>query len=172
MSLDLPTALKAMAPKFAMKAVQTFDKATMVVVGACWGAAILMMAFALYTVSLSASTKRAAEAAAASEPALPKITRKPMEMHDAQVMVDRLQHRFAGINFSLGSDQSVSVTTNDGAKFREWLNALGYIDTVSPQYRWSLREFCAGKCQGNMLMQAVLTGEKISFEANDAKAGQ
>ena len=61
------------------KAVQTFDRATMVVVCVCWGVAVLMMAFAMYAVILSASTRRASETAAAAEPILPKIVRKPIE---------------------------------------------------------------------------------------------
>jgi len=146
-------------------AAKTFDRATTIVVGVCWGAAIIMMAFAVYIVSLSASTRRASETAAAAEPILPKIVKKPIDAQDALPLTDRLQHRFPGITFSLGPDQSLSVSTNDGSKFREWVTVLGYIDTISPKYRWTIKELCAGKCQGNTLMHALLVGEHVSFEA-------
>jgi hypothetical protein len=164
MSFDVQAILKSMSPKFVTKSIRTFDRATTIVVGACWGAAIVMMAFALYAVSLSASTHRAAETAAASEPVLPLVVRKPMDVHDTQALLDRLQHRFPDIKFALGNDQSVTVSTADGSKFREWLTVLGYIDTISPKYRWTIKEFCVGKCPNNPLMHAVLKGEKISFE--------
>jgi len=155
---------KALQMKFATKAMQTFDRATMVVVGVCWGAAMLMIIFALYAVVLSASTRRAAETAAAAEPVLPKIVRKSIDLNDAQPLVDRLQHRFPNINIALNSDQSINISTLDGPKFRDWITAVSYIDTISPKYRWSIKEFCVGKCTGGALMRAVMVGERITFE--------
>ncbi len=157
--------MKSLSPKFMGRALQTLDRATTVVVTACWGAAIVMIAFALYTVMLSASTRRAAETAAASEPVLPKIVRKPIDVHDAQPLLDRLQHRFPDLKFALANDQSLTVSANDGSRFREWITVLGYIDTVSPKYRWTMSGFCVGKCENNALMHAILTAERISFEA-------
>lgn len=166
MKYDPQTLLKALSPKLAAKAIQAFDRGMTVVVGACWGAALLMMIFALYTASLSAAASRAAEEAEAAEPILPKTVRQPVEPHDLEPMIERLQHRYMGISFSLGTDRALTVSCVDVNKFREWLTALSYIDTISPEYRWSLREFCVGGgCKGGALMIAVLTGEKISFAA-------
>jgi hypothetical protein len=165
MSADTKAMMKALKLRFAAKAIHTFDRATMIVVGACWGAAILMVLFALYAVILSASTRRAAEAASASEPVLPKTIHKPIEPRETLPLVERLKHRFSSISITLNGDQSVTLTANDGSKFREWLMAMSYTDVMSPQYRWTIKEFCAGKCSGGVLMRAVLTGEKISFEA-------
>ena len=165
MKQEYKAIVKAMGMRFATKAVQTFDRATMVVVCACWGVAVLMMDFSLYAVILSASTRRASEIAEASEPILPKIVRKPIETHDSRPLVDRLQHRYPEINISLNNDQTVTISADNGPRFREWLTAISYIDIMSPQYRWTIKDFCAGKCMGGVLMRAVLSGEKISFEA-------
>lgn len=165
MSGDTKAMMKALKLRFATKAVHTFDRATMIVVGVCWGAAIMMVLFALYAVILSASTRRAAETAAASEPILPTTIHKPIELRESQPLVERLKHRFSDITITLNNDQSVTLSANEGAKFREWLMAMSYIDVMSPQYRWTIKEFCAGKCSANVLMRAQLTGEKISFEA-------
>jgi hypothetical protein len=156
---------RALSPKMVSKALQTFDRATTIVVGTCWGAALLMIVFALYTVSLSASTKRATEEALVAEPILPKIVRGPIEAHDAQQLTERLKHRYPEITFSLGADQSLTISSNDGNKFHEWLAVLSYIDTISPQYRWMVKDLCVGKCVASGLMRATLTGEKVSFEA-------
>lgn len=164
MKFDFKPVVKSLSPKFVARAVHTFDRATTIVVGACWGAALVMMAFALYAVILSASTRRAAETAAAAEPVLPRIVRKSIDAHDAQPLVDRLQHRFPGITFSLANDQAMIVSTSDGSKFREWVTVLGYIDTISPKFRWTMKEFCVGKCGTGSLMHAVLVGERVTFE--------
>jgi hypothetical protein len=156
---------KAMGMRFATKAVRTFDRATVVVVCVCWGVAVLMIAFAMYAIILSASTRHASETAAASEPILPKIVRKPIDTRDSRPLVDRLQHRYPEINVTLNNDQTVTISADSGPRFREWLTAISYIDIMSPQYRWTIKDFCAGKCVGGVLMRAVLSGEKISFEA-------
>jgi hypothetical protein len=167
MKEELKVIVKATKLRFAAKAMHTFDKATIIVVCACWGAAVFMVLFALYAVILASSTRRAAETAAAAEPILPKIIHKPISGAEAQPLVDRLKHRFPTISITLNNDQTVTLTASDGPKFREWLTAMSYIDVISPQYRWTIRELCAGKCAGGSLMHSILAGEKISFEASD-----
>jgi hypothetical protein len=165
MSLDPQLLIKSFSPRIASKALQTFDRATTIVVGACWGAAVLMMVFAIYTTTLSVSAKRAEDAALVAEPSLPKIVRQGIDARAAQIMVERLQRRYPDVTFNLANNQNITVTALEGSKFRQWLTALSYIDTISPEYHWSISSFCVGKCQGNDLMRAVLTGERISFEA-------
>ncbi|HUY67739.1 MAG TPA: hypothetical protein VMV79_00375, partial [Alphaproteobacteria bacterium] len=141
---------------------------TMVVVGACWGAALLMVVFALYTVHLSAAAKQDAVKALVAEPILPQIARAHIDTRDAQALTERLQHDYPDLKFTLGRDGSLQVVATDGAQFREWMTALSYIDTISPQYRWSMQEFCVGKCSGSGLMSATLIGERVSFKAPDS----
>lgn len=146
------------------KAVQSFDKATMVIVSACWGGAIVVMLFALYTISLSVTAKKQALEAAAMEPSLPRMVTRPPEAGEIKPIVERMQKRFPDINFLLGSDLALTVTAIEGAKFRTWLTVLSYIDTVSPQYRWQIKEFCVGGiCPNSTPMKAVLTAQKITF---------
>lgn len=165
MAFDTQLLVKVLSPKVASKAVQTFDRATTIVVGVCWGAAVFMMALAIYTTMMSVSARKAAENAIVNDPVLPKIVHKNIESKSAQQMVERLQRRYPEVIFSLGNNQSLTITAVDGGKFRQWLTALSYIDTISPEYHWSLTTFCVGKCPGNELMRAVLSGERISFEA-------
>jgi len=165
MNLSLQPFIKSFSPKIANKALQTFDRSTTVVVGACWAAALLMMIFAIYTVSLSVSARRAAETALVAEPNLPKIGHESIDPRVAQMMVDRLRRRYPEVVFNLQGNQNLTVTAIDGSKFRQWLTALSYIDTISPEYHWSLSQFCVGKCPGNEIMRAVLSGERISFES-------
>lgn len=167
MSFDAQVFLKALSPTIASKAMNTFDRATTVVVGACWAGAVLIMAFAVYTMTLSVSAKREAEAALVGEPSLPKIERKGMEARKAQIMIERLQKSYPEVNFSLQNNQILNVTAIDGSRFKQWLTALSYIDTISPEYHWAIQEFCVGKCRGGELMRATLRGENVYFKAPD-----
>lgn len=155
---------KMFSPRLMARALQTFDKATMVIVSACWGGTILLMLFALYTLNLSVTAKRNAIEAAAAEPSLPRIVTRPPEQKEIKPIVERLQKRFPDIGFTLNNDQTLQVTALDGSRFRTWLTVLSYIDTVSPQYRWSIKEFCVGaQCGATTPMKAILGAEKITF---------
>jgi len=164
MTLDTKLIFRAMKPKIAAKALQTFDRATAVVVGVSWAAAILMMVFAIYVSSLAMSAKHASENAQATEPNLPKIIHGKINQREIQMMVEGMQHRFPDIKFNMQGSEGLIVSTNDGNQFRQWLTALSYIDTIKPQYHWSMQQFCVGKCANNELMRAILVGETISFE--------
>ncbi len=153
--------LKALSPKVAMKVLESFDRVTALIVGACWAGTALMIGFTVYTVNLTFTAKRTADSALIAEPILPKIVHKKVEAHDVQALVDRFQHRYP--NLSITFKGSLAITASDGSKFHDWLNVLSYLDAVSPQIRWNLDEFCVGKC-GNDLMLAVMSGEKVSFE--------
>ena len=154
--------LRVLSTKIATQAIQAFDRSTTVVVGACWAAAILMIDFALYTLHLSVVTRHSAEIALIAEPNLPRIVRNKIEPREAQALVDRLQRLYPEISFTYHNN--LTVIASDGSKFRQWLMALGYVDTMSPQFHWAIQEFCVGNCGGHDLMKAVLTGEKITFE--------
>lgn len=161
---------KALAPRLISKALKAFDNAMLIVVAAAWSAALLMLLFAAYTVNNAVKERRELLAAEASEPVVPVVNGKAPDISEMQPIVGRLQKRFSEISFVLGNDRSLTVSSGDGAKFRLWLTVLSYIDTVSPQYRWSMREFCVGmKCGSNTPMRAVLTAEKITFSVPAAK---
>lgn len=162
---------KIFDPALLSKAMQTFDKATMLIVSVCWGSALLLILFALYTVDLSVAARRQVVEAAATEPALPKIITQKPEAKEMTILFERLQKRFSDIAFGLGSDQALTVSAVDGGRFRTWLTVLSYIDTISPQYRWNIRELCVGaKCRGGAPMRAVLEAKKITFEIPTQKS--
>ncbi|MGE0109220.1 MAG: hypothetical protein AB7S81_05575 [Bdellovibrionales bacterium] len=164
MQIDSKLILNVFSPRFFSRAFQSFDKSLMVIVSSCWVGAILVMAFALYTLTFSAETKRATLAAAASEPTLPKlVTRKP-DTKEIQPLVTRLEKRFPDITFRIGRDRSITVAARTADYFRTWLTVLSYIDTISPWFRWRIKEFCVGaNCSYGNPMTAILTAEKISF---------
>ena len=164
MGTDLSSFSRAFAPRVMQKAIQAFDTATVVIVGSCWGGAIVIMLFALYTLNMSVTAKRQVIEAAAAEPALPRMVTRPPELSELKPITERLQKRFPEIGFTLGTDKSLAVTAQQGPKFRTWLTVLSYIDTISPQYRWQIKEFCVGgQCSASVPMKAVLIAQKISF---------
>ncbi|MDD3183233.1 MAG: hypothetical protein PHD48_10590 [Alphaproteobacteria bacterium] len=170
MSFELGSFGRAFVPRMVNRAVHTFDKATIVIVSSCWGGAILIMLFALYTINMSIVAKRQVIEAAAAEPSLPQLVSRPPELSELKPIVDRLQKRFPEISFSLGNDRALTVSAQQGAKFRTWLTVLSYIDTISPQYRWQIREFCVGgKCSSSIPMKAVLVAQKISFSSRSVR---
>jgi hypothetical protein len=165
---SVPTILlRVLSPRIAAKAVQAFDRATIVVVATCWAAAAVVLAATIYTVMASASARRADDQALAQEPLLPKIVHNNIENKNIQVLVDRMQHRYNTITFSAQANR-LRISSTDGTKFRDWLMALSYIDTISPEYHWTIQDFCVGKCKGD-IMSATLAAEKITFTAPDDK---
>ncbi len=170
MKLDLQSIGKSFAPSLMGRAVRAFDSATMVVVSVCWGGAILVLLFTIYTINLTMTAKRESLEAAAKEPNLPKIVNKKPVKDELKPFLTRLQRLFPEISFVLGRDQTLIVMTSDAGNFRLWLTVLSYIDTMSPQYRWGMKEFCVGMaCDKGIPMKAVLTAEKISFSATEEK---
>lgn len=159
--------LKAVAPKLMVRALRTFDKATMVVVLSCWAAAVTVMLFALYSLVLVGNIKKEVTAASAVEPILPKIKKSGLERKEVEVVIDRLQKRFPDLTFSIAPGQAVVISAVDGNKFRLWLTAISYADTIFPQYRWTVKDLCVGlKCSNSDTpMRAVLSIEKVSFSA-------
>ena len=161
--LDTVSIFKAFSPKLLVKVVQAFDKATIILVGSCWAAALVTMMFSLYALSIASNTKRDVATAIATEPAVPKMVTKSLDQADLQPLSDRMQKRFSEITFGVSGD-TLTVTANEPGKFRQWLTVLSYIDTISPQYRWTIKEFCVGmRCGGSTPMKAVIQAEKISF---------
>lgn len=155
---------KAFAPRFINKAIDKFDKASAIIVSVCWGSALLIMLAAIYTVNLSVDAKKNTIEAMAMQPSLPKMKKRQPRMREMEPIVERLQRRFPKILFNLGRDLSLTVSTTDGGMFRNWLTILSYIDTISPQYSWEIKDLCVGmRCPGSVPMKAILVPKKITF---------
>lgn len=77
--------------------------------------------------------------------------------------LDRLQRQFPDIRFDVGQNQTLIIKSDDGSKFHQWISALSYVDTMAPQFRWNIKEFCVGGCGTQGLMRAVVEGKKTAF---------
>ncbi len=165
-NLDMAALIKAFSPKVLARALRKFDSSLMVIVGVCWGGAIVLMLMAMYTVHLSVGAKRDLIQAMASEPSLPKMEMTQPNVREMEPLIQRLQKRHPELVFVLGRDSSLTITANEPSKFRLWLTILSYVDTMSPQYRWQIQEICVGNfCGSSVPMRAILTPKKISFSA-------
>lgn len=174
MAIDFAAISKAFSPRVFNRAIQAFDKATIVIVASSWGGALLIMIFALYTLSLSATAKRETLEAAAMEPTLPKIVTRSPNKQDMEPLVQRLEKRFPDISFRLGTDRTLTISARTGNRFRTWLTVLSYVDTISPWFRWRIKDFCVGgSCSSGTPMIAVLKAEKSPshYVKSDRKEG-
>jgi hypothetical protein len=154
--------LKIFSPRILSMVIQAFDRATLIVLGVCWSAFLVMMVFAIYTLKQSNAAKHDSETALVAEPDLPKMDKQGVDGRIAQTIVERLQHLYPDIQFSINGS-AIVVSAIDATKFHQWLTSLSYIDTVYPEYRWTITETCIGKCAHGPVMQATLVGEKASF---------
>ncbi|MER2519664.1 MAG: hypothetical protein ABTQ34_03130 [Bdellovibrionales bacterium] len=165
MLFDAKLILKAMTPKIVAKVITAFDRSTLLLSGATWLVMIVTMSLTIYTMHMAIAARRDATKEMVAEPHLPKTIRSNIDAKEIQALIDRLKRLYPGLEFTQTAGKTLTIATNDGSKFREWLTALSYIDSVTPQFHWSLYELCAGKCGGKDLMRAALSGEKISYEA-------
>jgi hypothetical protein len=156
--------LKSLRPTILTQAIQTFDRLTLLIISICWAATLVIMAFALYTVNLSLHVQKDVEAVLATEPTLPRINRSPVVVRDSQVMVERLQRRYPEIVIKWEKDV-LSLMGANGGSYRQWLNAIGQVDTLNPQFHWKIQRLCVGSFCGNPnIMNLELTGEKVTLE--------
>lgn len=165
MPMDTKAILKALSPKIMAKIAMTLDRSTLLLTGTAWLAALVTMSLTLYTMHLAVAARHDATTEMVAEPHLPTTTRRGLDVKEIQTLIDRMKRLYPDLNFDQSSGKTLAVSTNDGSLFREWLTAISYIDSATPQYHWSLQEFCVGKCSGKDLMRATLSGEKISYEA-------
>jgi len=159
--LDPKLILRATSPQVAAKVIHSLDKSTAVVMGICWMAAFTMLILAVMSVKGAILSQKDASGAVASEPVMPLITTSAVSAKEIHSIVDRLQRQFPGVKFNVGQGQTLEIKSDEGAKFHQWISSLSYVDTMSPDYRWSVRDFCVGSCGGKGLMQAVLQGQKV-----------
>jgi hypothetical protein len=155
--------IRSLSPRLVSKALNALDSSTAIVISACWAAAFVMVILAVFAVRGAVSSQRESAEARAIEPNLPVIKSEPISSRDTQDIVGRLERQFPDIKFDAKQGQALVIKTDDGSKFHQWITALSYIDTMAPQFRWTLREFCTGaSCgSGQGIMNAVLTGQKM-----------
>lgn len=152
--------------RFILKAFETFDQKTRTIVLSCWLIALLALFLALYTVGAAVEAKRMLASASVGEPALPILVTKTLTPDEIKPVAERLQKLFPGITAQTGKNATLVITAGNSALFRDWLISMGYLETLVPQSRWRIIEFCVGgACGGSSLMKAVLTVEKNSFVA-------
>lgn len=166
--LDHVLIKKLLNPLLLSKAMASFDKATLTIISIAWTTAILLMATATYTTTQAVSTRKAAAAAQAVEPVLPKIDYEQVDTKTLQSLIDRIKSQSANITISAQNNGRLKISTQDGALFKNWLMTLGYLNTAYPQYQWTIEEMCVGSCKGE-LMSAAIRGEKVNFSVPQQK---
>ncbi len=163
MAVDRNLMLKFLSPQVISKAVTTLDKYTTIVVSACWAAALVILILAVFSVRGAVTAKKDADAALVAEPVVPSVQKAAIEARETQATMDRMARQFPDIKFEAGGSQSIVIKSVDGARYHEWVSALSYIDSMSPQIHWTLDELCVGNCKGSDLMRAVVSGERLRF---------
>ena len=163
MAVDKKLLIKVFSPRIVAKALVTLDKSMMVVVGFSWLAALVMMLVAIHAVNSAVDAKRDVAAAIVAEPVLPQTTMTGISSHEIQVVLERLQHQFPDVKIETGPNDTIAIKSVDGSKFHQWVMALGYIDIMTPQLRWTLTDFCVGTCSNSDLMRATVSGQKMVF---------
>jgi hypothetical protein len=177
MLLDLKTLLRAFAPGRAAHALKMLEKSTALIVSTCWLAALVTLALAIMAAHGAVSFKKEVVKAVAVEPVLPTITANPISQNEIQMLADQLRHQFPEIRIDVKNPQgkasgAIEIGTDDGSRFHEWITAISYLDTMAPQYRWTLGAFCTGACPGGHLMTAALTGQKLVISMPKPKANR
>ncbi len=155
--------LKIFSPRIVAKAVMAMDKSTAVIISAFWLAALVTLILAVFAVHGAVSSKKEAADAKVAEPVLPVISNTSLSPVDIQKIMDRMQHQFPDVKFDTGANQTIIIRSNDGSKFHQWITALSYVDTMEPQYRWMINDFCVGTCGNQDMMKATVTGHKVVF---------
>ncbi|MDE2030291.1 MAG: hypothetical protein KGI97_06985 [Alphaproteobacteria bacterium] len=155
--------LKFLSPRLVAKAVATLDKSTAIVVGICWGVAMTTLVVTLITVHAAIDERKAADEAIVAEPILPVAKTVKIVPAEVRKLIDQMTRQFPDVKFEATNGGSMIIRGGDGNKFHEWISALSYIDTISPQYRWLLDSFCVGHCTGQDVMRAEVSGQKVTF---------
>ncbi|MBI1274022.1 MAG: hypothetical protein GC131_08060 [Alphaproteobacteria bacterium] len=160
-----PSILEGLSADMVQRALMSLDRAALVIVGSTWGAAMVMVAIALYTVSLAKDASADLDMALAAEPSLPRLEQTSMEFEDTNKIVERLKKRYEGIVYETGKNGELLIKATNADSFSTWMASLSYLDTVAPDVRWSLAAMCIGaECQENHLMAATILGRRISYK--------
>lgn len=148
------------------KAMAAFDRVILVMVSVAWAAALAFSGLALYTSHLASKAKAQVEEAVAAKPALPVIQKKSLDRSGLEVYATKLSKRYNGINFSASQDSTLTVSAPDPDNFSNWLNSLGYLDTLTPDVTWEIKDICVGgECSAGGMMRITLQASRVTFAA-------
>ncbi len=146
------------------KAVTSFDRSALIVVGVAWLVAAAMMGLTFMSVKQASDLKMKVTTAQALEPFLPKINRVPLNRDQYAPLVERLKKQFPEVQFEVSTRPALRVFSNNSEQFVTWLNAISYTDSMVPAIRWSMVAFCVGiECPTDNVMSAELTAETINI---------
>jgi hypothetical protein len=146
------------------KALRTFDRLTLAILLISWTTTLVVMGLALYTSKQAAAAHTASETALVAEPVLPQVVPSGVGGKELQTMLDRMQRHFPDLGI-VWQNNVLQVNGKDASRFHLWMIAIGQIDTLYPQFHWSVQGMCVGKlCPGDNLMSIGLVGQKFAFE--------
>lgn len=152
------------------RALRSFDKATALIVATVWTSAAVIIILATFAVFGAVKSKQEMTKLLVDEPAQLKIEFSPASSKDLQPLLDRIKKRYPDLKLELAKDGSMTIFSENPEHFRQWIFALNYIDSISPQFRWSIRTLCVGtQCSMKMIMHAALRAEKVNFVVPDSE---
>jgi hypothetical protein len=154
-----------LSPQQLSRSLQQLDHAALGMIAVVWLAAVTITGMALYTVNKSYHKGTKVDEAAALEPIVPQMEQARLARPEIGKLSERLKARFEKVTFNATADNQLEIVTSDPNAYEEWLSAIGYLDALVPQVRWSIREMCVGgECGGNSLMKALIMGERVNFK--------
>jgi hypothetical protein len=146
------------------KAMLSMDKATLLIIGSAWLAALVVSGFAFMSIKDLGQLKIKTETARALDPVLPKIVRLPLGKEQYEPLLQRLKKQFPMVQLEITGKPNLKIQNNNPDAFMDWLNAISYVDGMVSTVRWTMTSFCVGvECTGDALMQAELTAEAINI---------
>jgi hypothetical protein len=152
------------------KAVQSFDKSALIIIGVSWFVAMASIGLAFIGVKEAAAVKIKVDTARALEPILPKINRILLGKDQYDPLVARLKKQFPDVLFDVTGKPSLRIYSNKPEEFIGWLNAVSYTDSMVPSVRWSLVNLCVGtECPGDFVMSAEVVAEAINIAQPEGK---
>jgi hypothetical protein len=173
MSFDYASLTKMFSAATLNKAVRSFDRTMTLFVSIGWGAVLLVWMFAIYTIHMSVTAQSQVAEASAKEPSLPIIEKTAVPAPQLEKIIVLLQKKFPELTISTGRDSAVNIIGSDGSRFKSWMYVLSYIEIISPEYYWEIKEMCVGsQCGANTLMKVVVAPQKIVFKAPEVSVEQ
>lgn len=149
--------------KIALQAVRTFDRASGIVVLIVWGAAIILMGLAYLSVQQTLHARQQIAQAQADQPSLPQFHEQPVDGQLLDTMTQKLIKRYGGKLTVTGSGGEIRMSGATADAYQSFLSAIAYLDTVTPDVSWKIKDFCVGsECKEGM-MSVHLSGGKVGI---------
>lgn len=165
MEYKTPTFLKS---NIVNKALMTFDKASGLIVALIWGAAIAFMGLAYVSVEQVLNGRLETAKAEAAVPAIPTIQQEALGGTIVTDLAARLGKQYGvKLNFA-ASGADLRISTSAAEAYNTWVSAITYLDTISGDTTWGIKELCIGVECRDGLMTITLTGKKVSFGTPEA----